>query len=371
MNSRNIINIMISSRNNAEFNHRALTQIRQELKEIIENEKVFGDKLFEVWINELESTQSFEESIWNKCLSEARRADIVLVLYNGQAGWIRPKDSVGICHDEVREAVDSAPGKVFAIDIREGTSLTTPSEKEQKANKLFEEYMMRHELFQHKVKTDEELKHIVSLSLHNAVKSLLKQGVLVAHRSKNNNGEALNWKLMDYESRSDAIIRALEQAVHTPDVGDKTGKLYFLTFGKHKILVILHAIPDVLSIAKARERVGQPFLEDYKYIKSLTADDVIGPIHIIGCHKGVTETQARNILGFPDATILKDTFGVYVADNVQKIQMVFISDCSDSTSTKSGFQQFLNWLDSTTENKSLTKRAMSRKKIVVTIAEEK
>lgn len=371
MNSRNIINIMISSRNNAEFDHIPLTQIRQELKEMIEDQQVFGENLFEVWINELEATQSFEESIWNKCLSEARRADIVLVLYNAQSGWARPKDSIGICHDEVREAVDSAPGKVFAIDIREGTSQITLSQKEQKANKLFEEYMTRHELFQNKAKTAEELKRVVFLTLQNAVSSLFKQGVLAAHRNKNNNGEALNWKLMDYESRSDAIIHALEQAVHIPDVGDKTGKSYFLTFGKHKILVILHAIPDVLSIAKARERVGQPFLEDYKYVKSLAEDDVIGPIHIVGCHKGVTETQARNILGFPDATILKDTFGVYVADNIQKIQMVFISDCSDSSSTKSGFQQFLNWLDSTTENKSLTKRAMSRKKIVVTIAEEK
>lgn len=368
---KNIINIMISSRNNAEFDQRPLTEIRKELKEMIENEQLFGENLFEVWINELEATQSFEESIWNKCLAEARRADIVLVLYNGQAGWIRPKDSVGICHDEVREAVDSAPGKVFAIDIREGTSLATLSEKEQKANKQFEAYMTRYELFQSKAKTAEELKSIVFPTLHNAVSSLFKQGVLAAHRSKNNSGEALNWKLMDYESRSNAIIRALEQAIHIPDVGDKTGKSFFLNFGKQKILVILHAIPDVLSIAKARERVGQPFLEDYTYVKSLMAEDVIGPIHIIGCHKGVTDTQARNILGFPDATILKDTFGVYVADNIQKIQMVFISDCSDSTSTKSGFQQFLNWLESTTENKSLAKRAMSRKKIVVTIAEEK
>lgn len=371
MNSRNIINIMISSRNNAHFDSRPLTDIRKELKEMIEKEEIFGENLLEVWINELEATQSFEESIWNKCLSEARRADIVLVLYNGQAGWTRPKDSIGICHDEVREAVDSAPGKVFAIDIREGTSLTASSGKEEKANKQFEEYMTLYELFQNKAKTTNELKSMVYLTLQNAVSSLFKQGVLAAHRSKNNSGEALNWKLMDYESRSNAIIRAMEQAIHIPDVGDKTGRSYFLTYEKYKILVILHAIPDVLSIAKARERVGQPFLEDYKYIKSLAADDVIGPIHIIGCHKGVTDAQARSILGFPDATILKDNFGVYVVDNIQKIQMIFISDCSDSTSTKSGFQRFLKWLEFTTENKSLMKRAMSRKKIVMTIAEEK
>lgn len=371
MNSKNIINIMISSRNNAKFDNRPLTEIRTELKEMIEKEEIFGGKLYEVWINEYEATQSFEEKIWNKCLSEARRADIVLVLYNGQAGWVRPKDTIGICHDEVREAVESAPGKVFAIDIREGTATVKSSKQEENANQDFQQYMQQHELFQNSVKTYDELIEKVKLTLQNAITSLFKKGVLSAHRSKNNTGEALNWKFMDYEKRSASIIRALQQAIHIPEIGEKTDRYYYLTFEKKNVLIVLHAIPDALSIPKARERVGQPFLEDYKLQKSLEGENVIGPVHVIGCHKNVTDAQARNILGFPDATILKDSFGVYVADNIQKIQMIFIADCSDPSSTKSGFQQFLNWLDYTGETKSLIKRANSRKNIVLAIADER
>ena len=82
------------------------------------------------------------------------------------------------------------------------------------------------------------------------------------------------------------------------------------------------------------------------------------------------ESQARNILGFPDATILKDSFGIYVADNIQKIQMVFIEKCSDSTSTSMALQEFLNWLVRTNELRKFIKRAESRKKIIHIISEE-
>ncbi len=99
-------------------------------------------------------------------------------------------------------------------------------------------------------------------------------------------------------------------------------------------------------------------------------ENIIGPLHIIGCHKSVTETQTRNILGFPDATILKDSFGIYVADNIQKIQMIFIEKCSDSHSIRLGFQSFLEWLNRTSEVDNLLLRSKSRKNIIITIANE-
>ena len=93
-------------------------------------------------------------------------------------------------------------------------------------------------------------------------------------------------------------------------------------------------------------------------------------MHIIGCHKTITESQARNILGFPDATILKDSFGIYVADNIQKIQMIFLERCSDSYSTGHAFQEFINWMDRIGEMDELENRAISRKNIITAIANE-
>ena len=76
------------------------------------------------------------------------------------------------------------------------------------------------------------------------------------------------------------------------------------------------------------------------------------------------------LLGFPDATIVSGSFGVYVADNIQKIQLCLISNCRDAASTKHGLQKLFEWLERTGENELLAKRALSRAKILKAIAEE-
>jgi hypothetical protein len=97
-----------------------------------------------------------------------------------------------------------------------------------------------------------------------------------------------------------------------------------------------------LSISEAKELVGQPFLGDHRDYDFLNKQNVIGPIHFIGCHKSITEGQARKILGFPDATIVKAPFGINLADNVQMIQIVFLQDCRNETETIHCLQRFLD-----------------------------
>ena len=76
------------------------------------------------------------------------------------------------------------------------------------------------------------------------------------------------------------------------------------------------------------------------------------------------------LLGFPDATIVSGSFGVYVADNVQKIQLCMIANCRDESSTRHGLQKLFDWLGQTGEDDLLAARATSRDKIVKTIAKE-
>jgi hypothetical protein len=84
----------------------------------------------------------------------------------------------------------------------------------------------------------------------------------------------------------------------------------------------------------------------------------------------VTESQAARQLGFPDATIVAPPFGVYVADDVQKIQLVFIANCRDETATRQGVQRVFDWLEQSGEYARLSARAASRAKIVRAIAKE-
>jgi hypothetical protein len=95
-----------------------------------------------------------------------------------------------------------------------------------------------------------------------------------------------------------------------------------------------------------------------------------GPLHIIACHRTATETQAIKLLGFPDATVVSAPFGVFVADNIQKIQFVFIVNCRDESTTRHGVQRFFEWLEQTGEDVLIAQRAKSRASIVKAIAKE-
>jgi hypothetical protein len=95
-----------------------------------------------------------------------------------------------------------------------------------------------------------------------------------------------------------------------------------------------------------------------------------GPVHFIACHRGVTETQATNLLGFPDATIVSSPFGIYVADDIQKMQFVFLANCRDVYQTRHAVQRFLDWADQTGEGKLIAARAQARARIVKVIAKE-
>src|SRR5580704_9984988 len=83
---------------------------------------------------------------------------------------------------------------------------------------------------------------------------------------------------------------------------------------------VCDGIPTSMSTAAARELVGQPFLNDYQQTETWPVE-TNGPVHVIACQKSVSEAQAVRQPGFPDVIVVFAPFGVYVADDVQKIQM--------------------------------------------------
>lgn len=140
------------------------------------------------------------------------------------------------------------------------------------------------------------------------------------------------------------------------------------SFSGTDIAVIAHAMPAAFTVAAARELVGRPFLLDHQKTKVLKKAQ--GPLHIIACHRNATESQATSLLGFPDATVVSGPFGIYIADDIQKVQFVFLSNCRDETLTRHALQRFIEWLGQTGEVDNLVKRAYSRAKIVKVIATE-
>jgi hypothetical protein len=140
-----------------------------------------------------------------------------------------------------------------------------------------------------------------------------------------------------------------------------------IIMGGQSIIIRCDAVPGKMTLPTARELVGQPFLQDYM-VDPLLNTDRVGPIHFIACQGNVTESQATKMLGYPHATIVSTSFGVYVADQIQKIQIVLIANCQDQATTRIGVQKVFEWLKKSGEDSLLVKRAVARAAIVKAIA---
>ena len=367
------IRVMISSRCTDSFPHdapdgRPLTEIRKQLKSQIEAIRLAGKPIFEVWINEEAPPKAATWDSWDVCLDAVKDCDVLLALCNGHAGWASETSEVGICHAELMTALSQAPGKVWLVSL----GMIRPENTERPdLHRRFQEYVATSSLFRGgEVSTTEELEMRVHEALHEALVMLTKRGVREAGRGRFHAGRALDWTRLDFRARQQAMVEALRDAL-----SDRSGAQpvedgsVSVPLDGASVVIVPHAVPAPLTVSQAREMVGQPFLRDHER-HEVVADDHGGPVHVIACHRSATETQAIRLLGFPDATIVSAPFGVYVADNIQKVQFAFISNCRDDTSTRHGVQRFFEWLRQTGEDRLLAQRAAARARIIRVIARE-
>lgn len=366
------IRVMISSRCNDPFPPGAegsstLSNIRKEMKAEIEAIEIFGKKVFEVWINEDAPPAPGTGDSWEHCLTQVRQCDVLLVLSNGNAGWSKASGDIGICHAELMTGLSLSPGKVRLISLG---NVSTGTSDEKERNKRFQEYLGQQNLFRgSEAKTVDELKELAKDTLHEALISLAQHGVREVSKGKFHSGQALDWSRLDFSGRRNTMVQILRAVLGERLDAVAIGDHVVLSLAGIETIFVTHAIPAALSVASAKEMVGQPFLRDHELASDLTKKRG-GPVHVIACHKTATESQATKLLGFPDATVVNAPFGIYVADNVQKVQFAFIVNCRDEANTRHGVQRFLEWLDQTGEASRMAQRAQSRAKIVKAIAAE-
>lgn len=367
-----VIRVMLSSRCNDVFPAsggvaRTLSEIRKELKRDIEAIKLFGRETFEVWINEETPPKGGTWDSWEVCIEAVKDCDLLIVLSNGNAGWAKTKGEIGICHAELMTGLARAPAKVHFIDL--GPVAPDKSEQGQR-NKKFQDYIFTQSLFRGaEVRTISALTQRVREAIHDGIIDLAQRGVREASSGKYHSGQALDWSRMDFVRRRDEMVRVVRQMLlERPSASEKTGSV-FLSLAGTDVLFQLHGIPAALSIGAAKEMVGQPFLRDHT-LEPLLKGGRGGPVHLIACHKGITEASALRLLGFPDATVVTAPFGIYLADDIQKVQIALLKDCRDEASTVHGAQRFFEWLDQTGEAALLARRAQSRARIIAAIAKE-
>jgi hypothetical protein len=363
------IKVMISSRGNDLFPLSSksgvrLSDVRVKLKREVEASLVLGERPYEIWIHE-KATEDAELDSWDECLRQARECDIFIAFYNGNAGWAGPQGgTVGICQAEFNTAYSHTPGKVFIVNIYEPASTKVPSSP---ADKEFQKLIESQSRFGRCLKDPTSLESEIRRTIVEATVKMVQRGVKEANRGKGYIGPALEWNRQSYSQRQVSMIAAVRSALK-PRVSEKHANTCTAIVDRSQISFRLGAVPDSISIATAREMVGQPHLADHVSIEPLTKADG-GPVHIIACHKGVTEAQAQRLLGFPNATIVNAPFGVYVLDPIQAIQLVLISNCSDETETRHGVQRFLAWLPQAGQSEALVRFAKKRKEVVRFLAQ--
>lgn len=371
MASSSKIKIMISSRCKDGFpvsikkGGQNLTEIRRELKKEIEAHKLFGAATFEVWINEDAPPAPGTLDSWDKCMDQVKDCDILLVLANGSAGWAKDADGVGVCHAEYMSGLNSAPGKVWVVAL----PATEPAKPDEVLrNTRFTDYLNQQSAFRgDAVTTVDKLKARVRQALSDAVVTLTQRGVRSFASSRFDMGQALDWSRLDFRDRKQRMQDALKDSLASRGTG-LGSNLVSVPVAKAKVAFAIHAIPAPMGVAAAREMMGRPFLQDHERVAELAGS--VGPVHLIACHRNATESQAISLLGFPDATVVSGSFGIYVADDVQKVQFVFLKNCRDETNLRHAQQRLFEWLEQTGEADLLARRAASRLKIIKAIANE-
>ncbi len=246
----------------------------------------------------------------------------------------------------------------------------TTGKDASKLNIKMKDYVAQQNLFRGKTfKSGEELIELALAALTDCVIEMTRIGSSEGRAGRYDSGQALDWSRLDFVERKAAMEAVLRDAISGQAGSTIEEEASYVKVGKEQILVLCHAIPAAISVASAREMVGMPFLRDHERA-DLLGKNQIGPLHMIACHKGVTEAQAMNLLGFPDAIFVTTSFGVYVADKVQKIQLLLLKNCRDEATTRHAVQRAFDWLSRSGEATYLSERAKSRKKIVQAVARE-
>lgn len=365
------LRLMISSRCRTKFpigdtKGTELSEIRKQLKKEIEAEKFFGKPLVNVWINE-DETEEGSTTLWDACIKQASDCDIFIALLDGEAGWQKDKSGIGICHAEFETAHASSPGKVRVISLLgdKGKIKTRTGPDLDFVNAIQKASLLEARKFANANELKDRTKELV----RELVLQLSHEGAREVKKSGPNTGQALDWSRLNFAQRQKEMVAVLVSSLSSKEKAKTENAAVFVPMSKTQVLFQPSAIPAAFTVPAAREMVGQPFLSDHELSGSLKSGSG-GPVHIIACQKNVTEAQAMSLLGFPDATIVSGSFGVYVADNIQKIQLCLISNCRDAASTKHGLQKLFEWLERTGEDELLADRAVSRAKILKVIAGE-
>ncbi len=354
------IRVMISSRNldriKYEGKDATLSDVRLAAERMLEGVKIFGAPVFEVWLNE-SAVENTTQSARETCIKRVGEADIVIVLYNGRSGWATHDGGIGICHEEFQNAILSGPQRTYVIALPQLAS--EPGETERDI--AFATYLKEQQRWQRSVKDGDAVLKQIGAAILYAVPDLVHRGATGSSIGGEIVGETLAWNELDLDQRQQSIQAIVESFLKSEKGAASVDGTLVLPFNDVPVACIPNAIPDNLNLAAARERVGQVFREDASL---LPANAVSGPLHIVGCYRGVSEAAARKLYGVEDATYIPLDAGMLVRDSKLKVQMLLVAKCADTSATRAALQELFEWIERSGQATVIAQHAKDRAVIV-------
>ena len=182
------IKVMISSQCDRTFptGGRKLTEIRRDIRHRLEDVRLLGQQLFDVWINEDTPGGGLDQNSWDACIKEVRDADILLVLSTGHAGWALTSGDIGICHAELMTARNASPSKIRLISLQGTTPL---ADEDSDRNERFRIYRKQVNSFSPPVGTEKELFASVDRDVVAALTSLVGAGAREGRKGNFHSGD--------------------------------------------------------------------------------------------------------------------------------------------------------------------------------------
>lgn len=356
------IKVFLSSRVNSQFEKEitgySLKELRQKIKSSLEGESILGTKLIEVIINEDSFNGDFTKDWYQHCLKELQDSHVIIMLYSGEAGWSEEgTNDNGICHEEFILAFSKFSELTYGFDLSDYFDLK-PSQEEAEKNQRFADAISDNGMFLESISatTSTSLESKIIKQIHKKLLDTITKSITVLkHQSFSSNiyESTLDWSKLSYSQRAKEMEVMLSECCQNESSFKTVIKQY-------------HAIPDNMSVADARNRINRPFLEEYTLLDDYPKLKK-GIIHFIAVYGSATEIQAKNLVGYPDLTVIKTPFGFYLWDKIRHIQLFFLSKCINREKIRSKILEVRNWIKASRELDNILRRAEGRYQINQTI----
>ncbi|MDP9078850.1 MAG: hypothetical protein M3O71_15585 [Bacteroidota bacterium] len=356
------IKVFLSSRVNSEFagisGQYTLSDLRRFIRNKLESEHFLGKHPLEVLINEESFTGSLTENAFNNCMRELRSAHIIIILYNGEAGWSveDSKSTNGICHEEALVAMNEFSDMSFIIDLSRYATLPEEGSFSVRNQNYTRDIagtfpnMPGIEARDFNQLKDRTLAMVQQYILSAIGKAMATQKRMAA--GSNTFGDTLDWSKLTYSERKEVLDEQLQEVFEPMPGFSEVYKCY-------------HGIPDNMSGAEARNMIGRPFLYEHSAIQNTQLKK--GIIHFVGVYGNLTGSQAKNLVGYPDITVIKAPFGVYLWEKNMHIQMFFLKGCINPQTIKTRYSEVIYWLNGSREQSNIIGRAAARYDILEVI----